>query len=87
MKEQIIEILNQYIAEMVAFQPEYEYGCYKRGLYPKTAYERIYNALHNALFMEEYLKKNGVNTSNFEVWYSIFIEVRNNLNLSEIVHD
>ena len=87
MKEQIIEILNQYIAEMVAFQSEYEYGCYERGLYPKSAYERIYNALHNAPFMEEYLKKKGVNTSNFEVWYSIFIEVRNNLNLSEIVHD
>ena len=35
MKEQIEEILNNYIQDMIKFQPEYEYGCYERGLYPK----------------------------------------------------
>ena len=70
MKEQIEEILNQYIQDMINFQPEYEYGCYERGLYPKSLYERAYYALHNIEWMEQYCEERGVDTSNFNIFLS-----------------
>lgn len=87
MKEQIEEILNQYIQDMINFQSEYEYGCYERGLYPKSVYERIYNALNNDEWMEEYLENHGLDISDFKQWYSIFCEVRNTILKSEVSSD
>lgn len=72
---------------MVALQSEYEFECYERGLYPKSAYERIYNALHNSTWVEHYLNKNGVNTSNFEVWYSIYLNVRKEIDIQRLIDD
>ena len=87
MKKKIVEVIKQYVSEMIAFQPEYEYGCEERGLHPKTTYERIYNALYDATWMEEYMSKNGVNTSDFESWYSIFLEVRKEISIQELIDD
>ena len=87
MKEQIEEILNNYIQDMINFQPEYEYGCYERGLYPKSLYERVYNALHNDEWMEEYLEDKGVDTSDFKEWYSVFSEVRDSIKIPEDIND
>lgn len=87
MKEEIKSILNQYIEDIVASQSEYEYNCYERGVYPKSTYERIYNTLYNSTWIEEYLIQNGVDTSDFEKWYSIFLEIRESINLSEFVND
>lgn len=87
MKEQITKILHKYIEKIVQSQPEYEYVCYERGLYPKSAYERIYNAFNNNEWIEGYLRKNGLDTSNFEQWYSIFREVRNTILTLEVSSD
>ena len=83
MKEQIEEILNQYIQDMIKFQPEYEYGCYERGLYPKSLYERTYNALHNMEWMEQYCEERGVDTSNYNKFYEVFVEVRDSIKIPE----
>ena len=87
MREQIEAILNQYIQDMINFQPEYEYGCYERGLYPKSLYERAYYALHNDEWMEEYLEDKGVDTSDFKEWYSVFSEVRDSIKIPEDIND
>lgn len=83
MKEQIEKILNNYIQDMIKFQPEYEYGCYERGLYPKSLYERIYYALHNMEWMEQYCEKKGVDTSNFNKFYGTFVKVRDSIKIPE----
>lgn len=81
MEETIKLAIMQYIQDMLAFQPDYEYSCYELGYLPKSAYQRIYGGLHNTAWMEEYLKKNNVDTSNFKVWYDIFTKVRDDINL------
>lgn len=84
MKKQIETILNQYILDMIDFQSEYEHGCAERGVYPKTAYERIYKAIHNDEWMEQYLASKGIDTSNFTMWYSIFNDVRQSIEIPEV---
>ena len=86
MKEQIEEILNQYIQDMINFQPEYEYGCYERGLYPKSLYERAYYALHNIEWMEQYCEERGVDTSNFNKFFETFVEVRDSIKIPEDIN-
>lgn len=86
MKEQIEEILNQYIQDMINFQSEYEYGCYERGLYPKSAYERIYNAIHNDEWMEKYLQDKGVDTSNLKEFYIVLNEIRDSIKIPEDIN-
>ena len=83
MKEQIEEILNNYIQDMIKFQPEYEYGCYERGLYPKSLYERAYYVLHNMEWMEQYCEERGVDTSNYNNFYEVFVEVRDSIKIPE----
>ncbi len=87
MEEQIRTILLKYINDMIAFQPEYEYGCYERGYYPKTLYQRIFAALHNTEWIEYYLKKNNADTDDCENWKDIFIKVRDEINIPTEVGD
>lgn len=87
MRKQIHNLINQYIQEIIDYQPEYEYWCDEHLKLPKSLYQSIYDGIHNEIKIENYLAKFGVDMSDYNKWYSIYLDVIEKIDIQGVIDD